>query len=224
MDARLSGELGRAFEFGGVEVTYVCINSYNESKALPRCIASARTNAPHAKVVVVDGAYEKFPHGEVPASTDGSLEAARETADIVIECQYPSGWPDEIVKRSSYFIGKPGDAYVVVDADEEIVGPVPECFPHPFMDVMLDRDDGIHPYAVYRIHTHQETGIRYEGSHNSVWTNGTLTNAERRPLYEGFRLMHHYTERTAERQIQKGRYYDWLAESERQYRNQNVLY
>lgn len=205
---------------------WVAINAYEEAGSLSRAIASARRAAPKASIVVVDGAYAKFPHVEGPESTDGTIEEAERLADLVIRCREVDGkrvaWTDEVEKRNAYFVGEVGDTYVVLDADEELRGSVPERFFVHDMDVMLQRDDEVPPSPVYRVHAHRE-GMRYEGAHNALWVGDRLINSERRHVAKEFSIFHHAMKRPASRTARKGIYYEWLVEYEKEFRQRHAM-
>lgn len=176
---------------------YVCLNVYREARLLPGCLESIRTAAPHAKIVAVDGAYENFVRAAkrcsameienghhamaelflkytAPKSDDGTLEILRAAGAHVIETEMP--WEHEYLKRSQYFVGKTGDWYLVMDADERLMGKVPEDLSHlqdEVYNLMLSGDDADVPYHVLRFQKHID-GMCYQGAHHALHTNGKL--------------------------------------------------
>lgn len=153
-----------------------CIIAFNEERMLPGCLESIQGQVD--RVVVVDGAYALFPHVE-PCSTDATREIAWCYGAEWIDCPdddegYPRAWHTQMEKRSAYFVGQEGDWYFYIDADERLVGTLPEP------------KDGQH-YA-FRVHTrdgrltwtprmYQHCGwMRYEGAHNAMWSGDRLIN------------------------------------------------
>lgn len=99
-----------------------CVNVFNDLAVLPECLKSIESVD---KVCIVDGAYALFDHDK-PYSTDGTLDYVRELAERdprieLIECEEP--WKDEATKRSAYFVGRDGDWYLQIDADERLITP-----------------------------------------------------------------------------------------------------
>jgi len=122
---------------------------YNDGPhLLKECFQSCRA-AGLKGIVAVDGAFQEFPHTDYH-STDGSLEAAREQADIVIEAP-GRPWANECEKRSEYFRRiKSGNYALWIDADEILEGGI------------IDRRALCHDY--YRVglvnSTSTETAVR----------------------------------------------------------------
>jgi hypothetical protein len=195
------------------------MNLYDEMPWIEQHFQAVQRAAPHAKVVVVDGAYEKYPHPEgEPQSTDGTLEFARENAHLVVECPYPDGWPSEEVKRSAYFVGEDGDEYFVVDGDEEVVGVVPTAVEAQDAMILLMRDDSSAMTRCFRYHKHGPE-MRYHGHHNSLWRGKARVRKQLCPDLKGFYLLHRWTIRGRERQKRKSKYYRWMIARERNYRS-----
>jgi len=158
-------------------VIIACIIAYNEEEMLPGCLESIKDQVD--RIVVVDGAYKLFPH-DVPWSTDATREIAWCYGAEWIPCPPgpPDGqrrpWETQVEKRTAYLIGEEGDWYFHIDADERLMGTLPEP------------EDGKH-YA-FRIQTRdlrdawvprlwQHRGfMRYEGSHNAVWSDDRLVH------------------------------------------------
>lgn len=197
--------------------TYVCINVWEHAKPLERAIATARAFIPDSRVVVVDGVYAQFPWqdlGKQPFSTDGTLEIAQEFADTIIWRKDP--WPNEIVKRSSYLIGKPGDVYVHLDADEYIVGMFPGL-EEPYQDAevtFIQTDVPDRPTSLYRVFTHRE-GIEYRHTHASLWAGDVHLNQLPRYVLPHLKMIHTIGVNDEVRSFAKGKYYKWLAEAEK---------
>ena len=151
-----------------------CVIAFDEEQMLAGCLESIQGQVD--RIVVVDGAYKLFPH-EVPWSTDATREIAWCYGAEVIPCPQDANgqsraWETQVEKRTAYLVGEEGDWYFHIDADERLVGELPKP------------EDGKH-YA-FRIHTRdlrdtwvprlwQHRGfMRYEGSHNAVWSDDRL--------------------------------------------------
>ena len=161
---------------------------------------------------MVDGAYCCFPF-DMPYSTDGTLRIAAELADEVIPTSAP--WETEIVKRNQYLVGQPGDYYLVVDADEEFVGEIPDLEQDDYQ-IELRRTDPVGPYSIYRLFKHRD-GIRYNGTHHALFVGDKFLNRRDLPVVKGCHLIHHM-DRPRERVEAKGVYYRRLKEQEAPFR------
>lgn len=206
-----------------------CVNMYQDASFLRRSLAALRRQVDI--LVCVDGAYAEFPaYGPGPVSTDGSVEVAAECADILILPPAAGGvrrpWPDEIAKRSSYLVGREGDWYFVVDADEVVEGEVDRAALASKDDwtVMLRRvDDTIPPYGIHRCFRHR-AGIRYHGTHHAVHVGDKLVHPETvKDVLPGVVLAHYQMHRDRDRVERKGEYYRKLAVAEGAFRRQNGL-
>jgi glycosyltransferase involved in cell wall biosynthesis len=71
------------------------------------------------RIIVVEGRFAENPHGGLtPNSTDRTVEIAREFTDEV----YQFSDRKQSFARDAYLLGKPGDFYFVIDADEILEG------------------------------------------------------------------------------------------------------
>lgn len=203
---------------------------YEEAWTLERCLTSIRRAAPRSGIVAIDGAYAQFPHPDGrPESEDGSNVIAERLADEVIRCPRVDGrpvpWANEVAKRNAYLkAGREGDTYLVVDADEEVHGLVPEITGTE-MDVLFRRDDSTPPGRYLRFYE-WFSGLRYEGTHHALWNANRLMNEKPRNLAAGFWIKH-YTEdrgvRNANRLKRKAEYYHWLENEEADFRRRHIL-
>jgi len=155
-----------------------CVNVFNDMKVLPGCLESVKDAD---LICVVDGAYAAFNH-EKPYSTDGTLEYVDELRKVnprieVIHCDEP--WASEAAKRSAYFIGREGDWYLQVDADERFEARdesadamrllrkhLAGCPLDAHFLPVHNIDDGT--YTMFpRVYRHQD-GITYDAAHWNV--------------------------------------------------------
>lgn|GEM_PF-5816819 len=180
-------------------------------------------------LVVADGRYAQFPdawHGA--ASADGTLEYARERADLVLEAPGGNPWPSEIAKRNAYLERcRPGDVVLVVDADEVLEGDRPGT--PPVLDRALagSRDDWLLDLyreedadlrqPIHRLFRMRE-GLRYAGAHHAVHVAGKLIRPRDLECFPGIVIRHIQRRRCYERNLPKARYYDWLTCDERGFR------
>lgn len=194
------------------------ISAWNERELLPGCIASVQAAD---RIVVVDGAFADYPHEEA-SSTDGTLEWLREVArgDPRIEVITREGpWESEMAKRSAYLVGRPGDFYVVVDADErlfcgdELKGLLAGAQADSYVIPLFDRPSDPAPIPAGRVFRHLD-GIRYEtGDGRVVARDRVLVDSDRAeaviPWREGVpgpRIVHLQHKRSPERQRRREQY------------------
>jgi hypothetical protein len=196
------------------------IIAFNEEQLLPGCLESVQDQVD--RMVVVDGAYARFPH-EAPWSTDATREIAwcygAEWVPVPRGTDgQPRAWHTQMEKRTAYLVGEEGDWYLHIDADERLVGTLPP------------RGEGQH-YA-FQIHTRdmrltwvprlwQHRGrMRYEGSHNALWSDDqliTLQGAVKVP-WEQCHFLHLSHLRSVQRQLDKRAFLPGRYERERAYR------
>lgn len=184
---------------------------YQDAKWLEQCLRSLCEPTPKVdSIVVVDGAYEGFPH-EQPYSTDGTLELAEQYADVVVRTKH--AWKNEIVKRNYYIQFVPDNAWWLrIDADEELVGDFRTFRPEPdqlagYMRIKrVDMDDSFPVMCLYK---KGETS-RYYGTHHSVWYEDKLLpklETNEVPVYQGAMLLHYTNLRSVERRDARGIYH-----------------
>ncbi len=201
---------------GARYLLYLCLNYFNEIQFVARWLASVRSaiHVPY-KIVAVDGAYRAFPHNTAQSS-DGSEKIMQGAADVHILPPLCIPWPDEVIKRNAYLIGREGDTYLTLDADEMLEGSV-DSLPKGDHDIMLHRVDVSLPYPVFRYFWHRP-GLYYGGAHSILWSHGDILNLHERPLFPGLLIKHVTGERTLERITRKGAYYKVMTEQEKQVR------
>lgn len=92
-----------------------CISAYNEEWIIEKCLESIKPFAD--RIIIVEGRFLGFPGP--PHSTDNTVEIARRYTNEIIEDVQDLPQHEQ---RSLYFQGKPGDVYVIIDADWELDG------------------------------------------------------------------------------------------------------
>jgi glycosyltransferase involved in cell wall biosynthesis len=158
-----------------------CYNVYNEAAYFEESLERIRKKVDY--IIVVDGAYKKFPHN-VPYSTDGTIEIAEKYADRIVETAYP--WPSEIEKRNQYLIGKKGDTYLVMDGHEVWVGDLKRPFGDYKIRTVRSEGDCSFP----KMFKHVE-GIHYARKHYELYDkDNKLINNESWPEYQFGYLFH----------------------------------
>ena len=156
-----------------------CYSVFNEAQHLKESLKSIKDKVDF--IIVVDGAYENFPH-QFPFSTDKTLAIAKKYADKVIETS--EAWKSEILKRNQYLIGKPGDVYLQIDGHEIWSGDLTPPFGN--YRIKMKMTDGWHEF--FRMFKHQ-AGIRYERRHYELWVKNKCLGQEF-PVYPHGHLIH----------------------------------
>lgn len=235
----------------------IALNVYQEQLLLPECLESVVKNAPkNYKIVAVDGAYQAFMTQSKVLGAQALAQGKEAEADLYFQYTYPAsqdetvnilkdfgvdeivlapkeGWENEHVKRSEYFRqGKDGDYFFVLDADERVVGKIPEpeeLDEHYDWCINLKRDDGINAYPIMRIHRFRDT-MRYEGAHHALFANGQLIKRDdcqkAGALLQNCSLYHRWEHRGNTNPIRhkcKGAYYRQLSMSEERFRALNGI-
>ena len=178
-----------------------CVNAYQDADALRATLPALAAIVD--RLVLVDGAYKDFPRFDSTtwSSTDATREIARDHGALLVEA---TPGIDEPAKRTRYFVGEPGDWYLVVDADELACGAIDKSF-LPLSDVddywvaFADEDA---PWQVdrgrrvFRLHRHRP-GMRYVGTHHALHVPDAseprgvrLVLDEGLPAIPGLRLAH----------------------------------
>lgn len=169
-----------------------CIVFYNDRDLLEKCLNSLQGKVD--RIVLVDGAYEDFPH-EIPWSTDGSVELAKQYGTVV-ETSVP--WKTEVDKRNFYLQFVPDDEYfLVIDTDEELCSSIePEG---KGLNVIIEPDGG-KPYSWPRVFKktpgwhYYKTHMTYKDNEGLVYWNNFKTSQI---------LIKHHQNRSEERKQQK---------------------
>ena len=198
-----------------------CIVVYNEERMLPGCLESLRGQV--ERIVVVDGAFATFPlRNDRPYSTDATQEIVWCYGAEWIPCPRDEdgrarAWHTEMEKRTAYFVGQEGDWYFHIDADERLVGRLPDPKPRQHYALLINVAGRL--VWVPRLWQHRGD-MRYEGSHNAVWSAERLIHlAGSTPVDpEVCRLVHLSDLRPAWQQVAKRRHYARRTPTERAYR------
>jgi glycosyltransferase involved in cell wall biosynthesis len=159
------------------------------------------------RLVVVDGRWDGFPTYGSDSSTDGTQRMAKKCGAEIIEAP-AGGWPNEIAARNAYLVGKPGDWYFIMDADEVVSGTLPnlDAGPQAFLARHSEPDGQIYQ----RIRLLQESGdLVYQFTHWSIYRNRRLV--EEATLTEAFSITHNGRPDDDDRNRRRA---EWLAVSE----------
>lgn len=178
------------------------VSCFNEIQFIERCLRSLKSKV--GMLVVVDGAYSKFPHKK-PWSTDGTIEVARRFCDKLITTN--RAYPNQIKKRNKYLIGGNNDWYLMLDGDEELVGRVDGYAAQDDWEIKIYRTDGLGGYPVYRMFRHRP-GLKYIGAHNCLVVGNEILNHRKMEILKDCNLIHFTGERARERNADKTVYYN----------------
>ncbi len=202
--------------------TYI---TYNDIETIQESIESVESKVD--RIVVIDGKFRDFP-GESWDSNDGTLEyLSGLNIDLISSLN-----ADEVGKRNSYLDQlSDGDICLNLDADEVLVGDIPE----------LDTDIGlidIFEYNDRRRHRRYNRffrfrdGVHFHGKHylmldkdGDVFT--TLENEPKKytcKKIEGFHLLHKGKLRSPQRELNKKKYYKILQQREAKINENAKLY
>jgi len=200
-------------------VIHAVVNAFNEEMMLPGCLESVCGKVD--KIVVVDGAYEQFPH-QHHASTDGTLAIAWCYGARIVKAP-ERAWKSEIEKRNRFFVGNEGDWYLQIDADERLLGELPTLDNDVTHYAFLMRHDSFDGW-IRRLYQHLP-GLRYEGAHSALWwKGGILRNEDAEKIApEQAQLLHLGHLRNVERQRARLEYKAWQGPYERPYRDRHSL-
>ena len=149
-------------------------------------------------IVVIDGAYKKYPH-KYPFSTDKTLLVANKYADKVIETAEP--WKSEIIKRNQYLIGKPGDIYLQLDGHEIWSGDLTPPFGN--YKIRMQMKDGWHKF--FRMFEHQ-AGLHYQRRHYELWIKDKCIGTDF-PIYPHGHIIHKDVDYSEERILAREKYF-----------------
>lgn len=182
------------------------IIAYNEEQLLPQCLESIKGKVD--RIILVEGRIAAFP-GDSIHSSDRTLEIACDYGCEIITQETP--WADEATIRNQYLVGKPGDWYVIIDADEKCMTGLPSVADFPI---------GIDAYAVNvimigapvqiwrpRLFRHKGA-MEYRAIHDALFSDGILiSRPEDTPQLPSVWFAHYQMIRSALRRKQKRHYY-----------------
>lgn len=197
-----------------------CVAAYEEEALLPGCLQSLGRQV--ERLVVVDGAYADFPH-EAPWSRDATRAIAEAFGAEWIGCG-GLAWRDEVEKRNAYLVGEAGDWYVVLDADERMVGSLAAVGLARGAWYALEVMGWRPAWSGWSVRVF-EAPARYAGCHKAVWRGERLLRVEGAVCVapEICRLAHLAGLRTAERQAAKAAYYRVLGAREEAFRREQGI-
>lgn len=192
------------------------LSVFEEEALLPGCLESLEGKVD--RVVVADGRYALFP-GEHGPSRDRTVEIALEFGAEVIASP-PRGWKGEEVKRTRLArCGRPGDHYLVIDADERLHGGERLRDLHgdwriQIYDIDLEREMRLRAYPV-RLFAHRNR-LRYLWHCELVTPSGfRVLRTHNRVPGEDAMILHINAHRDSERLRLKEDYYRLQAPYER---------
>ncbi len=189
---------------------------FNEARFIRGAIFSLQKYVD--RILVVDGAYENFPHRD-PRSTDGTIEIAEKAGAEVIRNH--TAWKSQIDKRNKYLeLCGPGDQILHLDCDERLV---------------CDKKIGLRflkGHIAYRINVSDppykdnawirffdwSENLRYKGAHNLLFRGDNLIKPEYCPILHGISVDHIKHMRSTVRKRDCATYYKIQYEQERAFR------
>ena len=172
-----------------------CMSVFNEARMIRTAIKSLSWVD---RMIVVDGSYKGYPiQGN---STDRTVPIALALGAEVILA--PPGLT-QIAKRNRYLVGRPGDYYVVLDADEVWHG-TPDQLTHRAYRVKHSGRHWIPPTV--RVFKH---GARYKGAHNRLYYGKKKIDETRCPMLDGVHIEHRKDLRSALRLKRDFKYFMW---------------
>lgn len=190
-----------------------CVSVWNEAELLGGCLETlARAGA--ERIVVLDGVYETFlEHGlqDGDGLGGGSVDGTEGvTRGFGAEWIGAREWVCEAEKRNVFFgLGRPGDWYVVVDADERMEGRLPEFVSGRRYVLRIEGGE----WRAWGLRIFEHAGrLRYAGANNAVWLGMErlmAARAERVPE-DVCRLVHRGDLRRGERVGSRARYNRWM--------------
>lgn len=147
-----------------------CICAYNEAPLIKGAINSLFAVGCD-RVVVVDGQWNGFAPDEPYYSTDDTQNVAMNAGAEVID---PPGkdWPNQVAARNAYLIGKPGDWYLVCDADERCHGTLPTLNDDTNAYWVEVKGAGGAPLSPTRLFRHAGRRVEYWNRHYLIYVDG----------------------------------------------------
>ena len=192
-----------------------CIITYNDMPLVKDCIESIQDKVD--RIIVIDGKYRDFP-GEENYSTDGTLEYLN-SLDVEILFSYGL---DEVEKRNCYLNElKDGDICLNIDADEVLIGDIPELTADIGIIQIGEWGDRRRHRRSNRFFRYRE-GLHYWGTHKMILdSKGRLfANLDRvgkdytsQKITE-FEFLHNNHLRDHDRKKAKKKYYEILVKRE----------
>jgi hypothetical protein len=160
---------------------------------LERALLSLRKVADY--IVAVDGKFIDYP------STAPSLSSAQTRALVRRYVNQLIDAPDltQEEKRTQYLIGKPGDQYIILDADEELFVTSSALPLGDYLIPVVYREKTVGLWKIFRYFTHRE-GMFYKEWHTLLWVDGKPIDAEKLPTHPSIKIIHHSSQRSLERQ------------------------
>jgi hypothetical protein len=189
---------------------------------LPGCLKSLEGQSID-RIIVIDGAYKDFPH-TYPYSDDQTCQIAGAFGCEWIPAPAGRPWKDEVEKRNTYLVGEEGDWYFHIDADERLMGVLPEPKDGNTYWLHINHRYGSGSSWIPRLFQHKGD-TRYFGAHHHLWRDQMLiwNEAPTRISREQAYLLHLSHLRPVDRQLDK---LEWLSKmrlQEKPYRDaQNV--
>lgn len=196
-----------------------CVITYNDYPLIVDCINSLIEKVD--KIIVIDGKYVDFPiiNNDI-YSTDGTYGYL----DGINKVHLLSGGCATEVEKRNFYLDKCNDGDIVInlDADEILVGELPELKTDFGILELWDGHCDKKKYRATRFFRYRE-GMRYQNVHYTLYYNGKQLNnlhevIDKDTSFEyikGCHLLHNWHMRDHLRQHYKSIYYKKLVQNER---------
>ena len=195
------------------------IIAYNEEQLLPRCLDSLVGKVD--RIILVEGRIATYP-GDGVRSTDNTLEIAASYGCEIITHDEP--YPDEATMRSQYHVGKYDDWYVLIDADEKCMTPLPKIgdFPANARAYAVDSHMIGIKQSIWRPRIFKHKGeMEFRTIHDALFSDGKLiSRPQDTPKLYSVWFAHYQMLRDEIRRTQKRQYYTHGYAHEADYRKE----
>jgi hypothetical protein len=192
------------------------IITYNDFPLIKDCIESIVDKID--RIIAIDGKYKDFP-GDVSNSTDGTLEylCSIDKADVISTINY-----SEIEKRNKYLEDlKDGDTVLNLDADEVLIGDIPELkadFGVLNLHDMVGKHVQNRASRFFKYHKN----MQYKNVHYTLYADDIMINNLLKVVNPNFTsehitscyIEHYWNKRDDLRKYNKGLYYKKLVQAE----------
>lgn len=190
------------------------IITYNDWPLIKNCIESIQNKVD--KIIVIDGKFKDFP-GNSNYSTDGTLEYLKDKISVTL-----IGSLDEVEKRNMYLNQlKEGDICLNLDADEILVGDIPQLTADTGIINIGEQGDRRRHRRTNRFFKYRD-GLHYQGKHSLILDSKYKVFADLDKIGKGytsqkiteFELLHRNDLRSDQRKEDKKKYYEILMKRE----------
>ena len=160
---------------------YGCMNLYGHNKELQQTLPALRRVAD--EVIIIEGPYRDFLYRE--KMTEDDFLFIHSLSDKIIS---KPEWDSQIEKRNTYLKLVPEGSYaLIVDADEEIIGNLPELTEKAYRVSLYEK--GVLKNNILRL-VKKTKNLECHSCHNYFWDGEILLNQQEWPVVENLVLKH----------------------------------